>query len=313
MISDRGSIFTSEIWKELFKCLRSTQNLSSSYHPQTDGLSEKMNDSVEVCLRAFTNYLQDNWNVYLPDIELGMNTSKSDSSGLTPHEIDTGSLPFMPLGIADHLVTKSESNPEDINSFITKLNLIMNRTRIMMLESQEQSALYANKHRTDIEFKEGDYVMLNAEFVSDPIHLNRPSRKFSDKWLGPFKIIKRISRVSYKLFIPDSEKILVHIPVVHVSNLKLFNDTPERFLNREIKEDPPAPILDEEGGTEFLVDEILAWRMYRNKRQFLIKWTGYELPSWESEYILLSSPDFIKFIYKNLLTRIYLCISQRKA
>ena len=84
--------------------------------------------------------------------------------------------------------------------------------------------------------------------------------------------------------------------MVHVSNLKLFNDTPERFLSREIKEDPPAPILDEEGGTEFLVDEILAWRMYRNKRQFLIKWTGYELPSWEPEHILLSSPDFKVYV-----------------
>ena len=191
IISDRGSIFVSDIWKELFRCLRSTQNLSSSYHPQTDGLSEKMNESAEVCLRAFTNYLQNDWNIYLPDIELGMNTSRSDSSGLSPHEIDTGSMPFLPLGIADHLVNLSETNPGDINSFITKINLVMNRARIMMLESQEQSSFYANKHRTDIEFLEGDFVMLNAEFVYDPIHLNRPSRKFSDKWLRSFQDYKK--------------------------------------------------------------------------------------------------------------------------
>ena len=105
--------------------------------------------------------------------------------------------------------------------------------------------------------------MLNAEFVHDPIHLNRPSRKFSDKWLGPFKIIKRVSRVAYKLKIPDSEKILVH-PVIHVSNLKLFTVTPEKFLDREMRNIVPDPINDSEGGTEFLVDEILAWRFYRN-------------------------------------------------
>ena len=91
--------------------------------------------------------------------------------------------------------------------------------------------------------------------------------------------------------IPDSEKILIH-PVIHVSNLKSFTVTPERFIHREMREDPPDPIPDMEGGTEFLVDEILAWRMYRNKRQFLIKWTGHELPSWEPEHILMSSPDF---------------------
>ena len=44
--------------------------------------------------------------------------------------------------------------------------------------------------------------MLNSDFVYDPIHTDRPSRKLANKWLGPFRIMKKISRVAYKLFIP---------------------------------------------------------------------------------------------------------------
>ena len=72
IISDRGSIFTAgEVWSELFKCLGAKQNLSSSYHPQTDGMSEKENDVIECGIRAFANYRQDDWNEFLPELELG--------------------------------------------------------------------------------------------------------------------------------------------------------------------------------------------------------------------------------------------------
>ena len=84
IISDRGSIFTSKIWTELFTCLKARQNLSSSYHPQTDGTSEKQNDIIECCIRAFTNYQQDDWDIYLPDFELAINSSKNGASGLSP-------------------------------------------------------------------------------------------------------------------------------------------------------------------------------------------------------------------------------------
>ena len=99
IVSDRGSVFTSEVWKELFKLLGTRQNLSSSFHPQTDGASEKANDMIESCIRAFTNYQQDDWNVLLPDFELGLNSSKSDASGVSPQYLDTGEEPFVPTDV----------------------------------------------------------------------------------------------------------------------------------------------------------------------------------------------------------------------
>ena len=76
-----------------------------------------------------------------------------------------------------------------------------------------------------------DFVYLSSDFVYDPIHTNRPASKLVNRWLGPFRIEKRVSRVAYKLFFPKGDNLKTH-PVVHIANLKKFVENPERFLER---------------------------------------------------------------------------------
>ena len=164
----------------------------------------------------------------------------------------------------------------------------------MFAQAQERQAKYANLKRSDEEFNEGDFVMLSSDFVYDPINTDRQSRKLADKWLGPFRIMEKYSRVAYKLFIPKNEKIKIH-PVIHIANLKKFVDNPERFLDRE-NLCVPEPILDSQEEMVFLVEEILSMKEVRKKREFLIKWMGYELPSWEPEVNLRASKDFVPYL-----------------
>ena len=285
MISDRGATFTSEIWKELIRLLKAKQNLSSSFHPQTDGASEKANDMIESCIRAFTNYQQDDWDIMLPDFELGLNASKSDASGLSPMYIDTGIEPFIPTDITyDTAVNKS------VGEMLENMESVHMRARLMFAQAQEKQALYANKKRSDVEFQVGDFVLLSSDFVYDPIHTNRPTRKLVDKWLGPFLVEKRVSRVAYKLFFPEGDKLKTH-PVVHIANLKKFEVNPERFLDRQDLS-VPKPLIDSQGESVFLVDDILSMKTFRRKRKFLIKWKGYDDPTWEPEEQLRESKDF---------------------
>ncbi len=292
IVSDRGSIFTCEIWKELFRCLKAKQNLSSSYHPQTDGITEKENDIIENCIRAFTNYQQDDWCEYLPDFELAINSSISGSTGLSPQFVDTGYEPFIPLGITREI--HNQSKEHTVQHLLEKLDIIKTRTQLLFAHAQEKQAKYANEKRRDIEFEEGDFIMINSDFVYDPLQTDRPSRKLSSKWLGPYRIMKRISRVAYKIFFPKEDKIKIH-PVIHIANLKLYNTNPEKFLERK-EIDIPIPIKDSENETVYLVDSILDMKTIRNKREFLIKWTGYELPSWEKEAQLRASPEFAEHL-----------------
>jgi transposase InsO family protein len=79
IISDRGMQFTSKFWQSLFKILQMKTNLSSSYHPQTDGQTERVNQVLEQYLRCFVNYHQDNWVDLLPVVEFAYNNTFQES------------------------------------------------------------------------------------------------------------------------------------------------------------------------------------------------------------------------------------------
>jgi len=285
LVSDRGPVFTSQVWQELIRLLKGKQNLSSSFHPQTDGASEKANDMIESCIRAFTNYQQDDWNILLPDFELGLNASKSDASGVSPMLIDTGVEPFIPLDVTDEV-----GQNESVKDLLERMKNTHARATLMFAQAQEKQALYANKKRSDVEFEVGDFVYLSSDFVYDPIHTNRPARKLVNRWLGPFRIEKRVSRVAYKLFFPKGDNLKTH-PVVHIANLKKFVENPERFLER-VDLSVPAPLVDSQGETVYEVDDIVNMKMVKSRRLFLIKWKGYDDPSWEPERLLRESKDF---------------------
>ena len=73
IISDRGLQFVSKFTRELCRLLGIEQNISTAYHPQTDGQTERVNQELEQYLRAFCNFQQDNWSSLLPYAEFAHN------------------------------------------------------------------------------------------------------------------------------------------------------------------------------------------------------------------------------------------------
>src|SRR5947209_2006041 len=97
IISDRDAKFTSRFWKALFSLTGTKLAMSTAYHPQTDGQTERLNRTLEEMLRAYVGYKQDNWDDYLPMAEFAYNNAKQTSTGLTPFELDCGQTPNTPL------------------------------------------------------------------------------------------------------------------------------------------------------------------------------------------------------------------------
>src|SRR5213079_1188157 len=93
IVSDRGSIFTSQFWKALSKSLDLKQRLSTSFHPQTDGQTERMNQTVEQYLRIYCNYHQDNWSELLSLAEFSYNNTQHTSIGCSPFYANYGYNP----------------------------------------------------------------------------------------------------------------------------------------------------------------------------------------------------------------------------
>ena len=83
-ISDRGPQFVSKFWKHLFKLLKVTCNLSSCYHPQTDGQAERTNQMLKQYLRCFLSYQQNEWAIILQFAEFSYNNSIHSSTRVTP-------------------------------------------------------------------------------------------------------------------------------------------------------------------------------------------------------------------------------------
>lgn len=267
IISDRGTQFTSNFWKKLCHLLRIEPKLSSAFHPQTDGQTERMNAVMEQYLRCFVSYQQDDWADWLPMAEFAANNAISDTTQTSPFFANYG---FNPRFNTNQDQEQGSLKQEEATLFAKSMNQLHDHLRAEMKRAQIIQADNADTHRIPApNYQVGDEVWLSAK----NIRTTRPTRKLDWKRLGRFKIKKTISPYAYELDLPASMKI--H-PVFHVSLLDPVNKDP---VPGQIL--PPPPPVEVEGEEEFEIEEVLDSRMSRRKLQYLIKWRGYDAPTWE--------------------------------
>jgi hypothetical protein len=281
IISDRDSKFTSMFWKELWSCLGTSLNMSSSYHPETDGQTERTNRTLEDMLRAYVSIYQDDWDEYLVSAEIAYNNSVNASSNETPFYLNSGQHPNLALSVA----VKSKNNVyvPSVNEMIDNMSTALQHAKISLHEAQQRQKHYADQHRRDVQFVVGDKVMLSTSNLSS---LNK-APKLLPKYIGPYSIKRVVSRVAYELDLPANMKI--H-PTFHVSKLKPYNDNDsDLFPNRGQLIRPPPDIIDDR--EEYEVDKILdkRERKYgRGKRiEYLVLWKGY--PIYEASWLPFSN------------------------
>ena len=261
--------------------------MSTAFHPQTDGQTERMNRTLEEMLRIYATYEQDQWDEYLPAVEFAYNNSKNISTGFTPFELDCGYHPNTPTSIASNSLTNTKV--ATANEFVDRWNTMMKIAKDTLLLAQERQSKYANQHRRHIEYKIGDKVLLSTQNICSSVDKGRPAKKFNPKYIGPYKIAAEISKTAYKLELPTNLKI--H-PVFHVSLLKPYKESDE--FEREIR--PPPVFITEDNQEEYEVEKILDKRIIRKKPQYLVKWLGYPLydATWEPVENLKNCQEKVK-------------------
>jgi len=285
IISDRDAKFTSKFWKALFQQLGTKLAMSTAFHPQTDGQTERMNRTLEEMLRIFATYKQDQWDEYLPAAEFAYNNSKQASTGFTPFELDCGQHPITPTVLAAGSSTNIAAN-----DFIDHWNNMIHIAKDTLMRAQQRQSQYANKHRRYMEYKIGDKVLLSTQNISNPIDKHRPTRKLVPKYIGPYTVSSIISATAYKLDLPANLKI--H-PVFHISLLKRYQERSKDFSQIT---PPQAIYIPEMNQEEYEVETILDKRIIRKKPQYLIKWLGYPLhdATWEPLEHLTNAQEKLK-------------------
>ena len=261
IISDQDPRFTSKFVLELCRTLGIQQNISSAYHPRTDGQSERNNQWVETYLQFFTNHQQTDWVERLPLAEFAHNNWRSETTKHTPFFLLMGYHPR-----ADgHYAASSSPLVEQ------RLDNLLQARRDALTHMTRAQQLWV-KHRDTPKYAVGDRVWLDGRNLKT----DQPTSKLAPRRHGPFAIAQVMSPVSYRLELPHQWRI--H-PVFHIDLLTLYCETKmhgENYLR------PLPELIDNE--EEFEVEAVLDSHVFGRGRklQYLVKWLGY--PSSDNQW-----------------------------
>jgi len=271
-ISDRGPQYASAFTRDLANLLGIKLGISTAFHPQTDGQTERVNHEVEQYLRHFVNEYQNDWSSLLPTAEFALNNRVNASTRKTPFELVYGHNPR--VGIEP----RRESNIEKVEEFTARMKTTWEDAQSALRIAKEDMARYYNKSRKPApSFDIGDKVWLDATNIAT----TRPTKKLDVRRLGPFPIAHKIGTLNYRLKLPKG--LFVH-PTFHVSRLRRYEEDP--IPERHQK--PPPPIRTKEGPA-YEIERLLQVRTRKrgktSTREFLVDWKGYgkEERSWEPE------------------------------
>lgn len=177
IVTDRGSQFTSDEWKTFMKKTGIEHKLTSPYHPQTNGIDERVNGTIIRILRAYVDEFQEDWDEHLKWSVHLYNTTPHESTGYSPYQVLHGMDPRSPL--KPHV---GRSDLPDIDMSRDKIRLdVFQRIR----DSQEKQKRYYDRHRSPVKLYEGQLVYVKIH--APPSYL---TKKFYIKWHGPCLIIK---------------------------------------------------------------------------------------------------------------------------
>ena len=230
-VTDRGTQFTSQFFRELCRQWNITQCLSTAYHPRTNGQTERMNRVVEDAIRHYVSPTLDDWDEHLPQIEFAINNSHHEGLKNTPFYMNYRRNPLTPLTAQLPKRTPAQNDPgriPKVYQLTRNQTVFLTRARRCLQSAQDRQKYYFDKRVSPVTFQVGQEVLLSTR----NIHLKHPgSNKLLPKWIGPFPIEKQIGHVAFKLQLPDTMS-RIH-PVFHASLLS--NYTP----GGELKPLPP--------------------------------------------------------------------------
>ena len=201
--------------------------MSSAYHPQTDGATERMNHTVTQMLRQCVAPHQKDWAVKLPAIEFAINAARSETTGFAPFILNYGRMPRSFIWNS----TDQSEFPE-VRVFAQRMKDVLIAAHDSILTKRTKQVRDANKHRRPAPFQQDDLVYVSTVNMTLP---KGHARKLAPKYIGPFKILRAYGNESFLIELPAELKRRGLHPVFHASLLRIHEPNDDRlFPGREI-------------------------------------------------------------------------------
>jgi hypothetical protein len=270
IVSDRDPKFTSIFWKSLCERLGTQLRMSTAFYPQSDGKTERYNAVIEEVLRCYVNARQDDWIDWLPHVEFAINSSTSQTTGLTPFFINYGFEPAAPWVIFN---PSPQDNDPASSAYATDLQSIHEFARDALQRAKDRQEKALNKRRNLLSkpFQVGDQVLLTTK----NLNLRTPGYKLSSRYLGPFKVLSATSN-TVTLDTPDAAITARKHNVFNVASVRHYYSRPTRLFSEADK--PPKPFL-VHGVPHWEIDGVIAKRKRGKFSEYLVVWKGLPLAS----------------------------------
>jgi len=300
VITDRDSRWRNDFWGEICRLMGMKRALTTSYHPQADGQTEILNQTLEIALRAYVGPSRTDWVEHINGLMLAYNSTPHTATQFAPAHLLRGYTPVTRSTLLHH------ANPIDRTGIIADNEtdqrveemmdaFLADRTRAqeaLKLGQVFQQKAY-NKGRLIQEFEEGDLVVLNPHSLELLKNEKGRGKKLLMRYDRPFEILRKLSPVTYQLRLPASYHM--H-PILNIAHLEAYTRSPPEFgeritkrLNRKSFEDLP------EEEVEFIVGERMRKVKNRRVREYKARFKDSDpaTDTWLTRQGLKNVPDIL--------------------
>lgn len=222
ILTDCGTNFLSKLLQQVYQLLGVRGIKTTPYHPQTDGLVERFNQTLKNMLRKFVSHTGSDWDQWLPYLLFAYREVPHASTGFSPFELLYGRQVRGPLDLLKEHWEDPGAKGENVVSYVVKMRQRLEQMTALAQEhmktAQANQKTWYDKKARDRSFEPGQEVLLL---------LPTSDSKLLARWQGPYQITRRLGRVTYELFMPDKGKKHQHF---HVNLLKEFQQPVQNHL-----------------------------------------------------------------------------------
>ncbi|KAG1956974.1 gag-pol fusion protein [Pimephales promelas] len=218
IVTDQGSNFMSKLLKQVYQLLGIKGIRTTPYHPQTDGLVERFNQTLKQMLRKFVNDTGADWDQWLPYLLFAYREVPQASLGFSPFELLYGRDVRGPLALLEetwkggHRITGSQSVVSYVLQMRERLESMTQLAHRNLIESQSQQRTWYDKKARARSFQPGAKVL---------VMLPTDNSKLLAKWQGPFDVIRKLGSTTYEIALPGQSRSK---RVLHINLLKAWHE-----------------------------------------------------------------------------------------
>ncbi|GMF29573.1 unnamed protein product [Phytophthora fragariaefolia] len=282
------------MWTTLCTMLGTRQNLTTAFRHQANGVTERLNQTIENYLRAFTNGASDDWDTHPALAEFAYNSRVQPAISISPFEADLGYLPSTPAtlhspprdtGAERQCCALGKAIPETQSDRLATVRRKLQRVADRMSE-------YYDANRPVQAFEVGEEVLLCTDNLPN-YHTGTTKEKLGARWIGLYAVVNSLGHDYNDLKLRKGVK--VH-PFFHTSNLK-------PYVRRSGREQRTFKVLLPDDTEGELVEGIVDFKRVRDKAMYKVKWIGHARCIWEPLENLKYVGDLINRFHEHKKSR----------